>query len=276
MEGTAQHVRSALAGPDFRRLLAIRLVGQGGDGLFQVALLASVLAPEQQNTAVGLFLTVLVTALPFTLLGPFVGVFIDRWPRRRILTVAPLLKASLLPLAMLNPTRWAPLFYLGALAVISINRFHLTTAGAVVPRLVDVDDLLTANSMATVGGSVATLFGVFVGGQVADAVGSPLPVVAAAALAWTATSWIASTIATDLAPMAIPESDELLRHAVRPGGRGDARRRPGARQDAVRARPDRHVHRRPDRPGDHPHAHPGGLPRRVRRRGRAPSRTSWG
>ncbi len=54
--GHAEHVRGALAGPDFRRLLAFRLVGQVGDGLFQVALLASVVfAPEQQSTTVGLF-----------------------------------------------------------------------------------------------------------------------------------------------------------------------------------------------------------------------------
>ncbi|MEX0984865.1 MAG: MFS transporter [Actinomycetota bacterium] len=215
MAETADRARSALAQPDFRRLLAMRLIGQGGDGLFQVALLASVLAPDQQNTTVGLFLTVLVTALPFTILGPFVGVFIDRWPRRKILTIAPLVKAALLPLAMLDPSGWAPLFYLGALAVISVNRFHLTTAGAVVPRLVAVQDLLTANSLATVGGSLTTLLGIFAGGKIADAAGTPLPAVAMAAVAWTATSWYASRIGSDLAPMAIPESRELLRHAVR-------------------------------------------------------------
>jgi len=124
-------------------------------------------------------------------------------------------KTALLPLAMLDPVRFAPFFYLGALAVISVNRFHLTTAGAVVPRMVAVDDLLAANSVATVGGSVATLMGVFVGGKIADAAGSALPAIAIAAIAWTTTSYLASRIGTDLAPMSIPGDRELLRHAVR-------------------------------------------------------------
>ena len=76
-------VRSALRSGDFRRLLWIRLCGQGGDGIFQAALVASVVFnPDQQNTAKGLLAASAVTILPYTLLGPFVGVFIDRWPRR--------------------------------------------------------------------------------------------------------------------------------------------------------------------------------------------------
>jgi hypothetical protein len=70
--------------PDYRKLLWIRLSGQGGDGIFLVALTASVVFnAQQQNTAHGLLVTTMVTIAPFTLLGPFVGVFIDRWSRRR-------------------------------------------------------------------------------------------------------------------------------------------------------------------------------------------------
>ena len=60
------------------------------------------------------------------------------------------------------------LFFAGALWVLSVNRFYLATAVAVVPRLVPTEDLLMANSMATVGGTVALLLGVFVGGWMVD------------------------------------------------------------------------------------------------------------
>jgi MFS family permease len=213
-ETTLAQMRGALRGRDLRRLLAIRLVGQGGDGFFQVALLASVLAPDQGSTLVDLFLTGVVTALPFTLLGPFVGVFIDRWPRRSILRFAPLLKAALLPLVMLGPSRPAA-FYLGALAVISVNRFQLSAAGAVVPRLVAADDLLAANSIVTVGGSLANLVGVFIGGQLAQITGSPAWSVSIAGICWVVTSWVASRIGSDLSPLTLPEAPELLRHQVR-------------------------------------------------------------
>jgi MFS family permease len=212
---TLAHIRGAMRGPDLRRLLAIRLIGQGGDGFFQVALLASVLAPGAGSTLLDLFLTGVVTALPFTLLGPFVGVFIDRWPRRSILRFAPLLKAAILPLVLIGPARSPAAFYLGALAVISVNRFQLSTAGAVVPRLAAADDLLAANSVVTVGGSLANLLGVFVGGQLAEIVGTPAVSVVIAGVCWVVTSWVATRIASDLSPLTLPEDDVLLRHQVR-------------------------------------------------------------
>ena len=64
----------------------------------------------------------------------------------------------------------------------SVNRFFLATAQAVVPRLVPTEDLLAANSIATVGGTVALLAGVFAGGLVADAFGTVAIVVTAAAM----------------------------------------------------------------------------------------------
>jgi MFS family permease len=209
-------VKSALTGADFRRLLGIRLLGQCGDGFFQAALVTSVVFnPSEGSTAGGLFRAALITALPFTILGPFVGVFIDRWPRRRILTFAPLVKACLAGFVLFDPSTHAVPFYLGALAVISVNRFHLATAGAVVPRLVRSEDLLGANSVATVGGTLALLVGAFAGGKIADAAGSSVPIVVIAIVAWLAVAWIASRIRSDLAPMTIPESPELLRHQVR-------------------------------------------------------------
>src|SRR6266550_2846674 len=213
--GALQRARAALRGPDFRKLFAIRVVGQGGDGFFTVALFASVVFnPNEHNTTLGLFKAGLITALPFTLVGPFVGVFIDRWQRRHILAYAPLLKAALLGLVLFDPTTHAVPFYVGALAVISINRFYLATASAVVPRLVPSDDLLIANSLATVGGTLALLVGFFIGGQLADAGGSG-PVVAVAAGAWLAATWIAIRLRSDLAPRTIPEPEELLRHQLR-------------------------------------------------------------
>ena len=215
--GTGARVRAAMRAGDFRRLLWIRLSGQGGDGIFQAALIASVVFnPDQQNTAEGLLYASLVTILPFTLLGPFVGVFIDRWSRRKILTIAPLLKIAFVPLILFDPLHWPTkiLFFAGALAVLSINRFQLAAASAVVPRLVPAEDLLIANSIATVGGTLALLVGVFLGGKVADTIGE-VSVILIATLAWLVASLVAGRIQSDLAPMTLPESPELLRHAIR-------------------------------------------------------------
>src|SRR6266508_1407967 len=132
MEGTIGRARGALRSPDFRRLFAIRLISQSADGLFQAALVASVVfSPTDQSTTTGFAIATLVVSLPFSVLGPFTGVFIDRWSRRRILVVAPLLRAALVWLVLFHPETAALPFYLGALWVLSVNRFYLSTAVAV-------------------------------------------------------------------------------------------------------------------------------------------------
>ena len=213
--GTLERARGALRSHDFRRLFGVRLVSQFGDGLFQAAVIASVVFnPEEQSTTVGLFKATLVVSLPFSILGPFVGVFIDRWSRRRILVRAPWLRTATVALVLFDPVHEAVPFFAGALVVLSVNRFFLATAQAVVPRLVPSEDLLIANSMATVGGTVALLTGVFVGGKLADAFGDVGIVLAAGAL-WLAASLLASQVRSDLAPHALPEDPGMLRHEVR-------------------------------------------------------------
>src|ERR687892_1592832 len=139
--GTIARARDALQSADFRRLFAIRLVSQSADGLFQAALIASVVfSTEKQSTTVGFAIATLVILLPFSVVGPFTGVFIDRWSRRRILVVAPLLRTALVWLAMFNPETAALPFYLGVLWVLSVNRFYLATAVAVIPRGVPTED----------------------------------------------------------------------------------------------------------------------------------------
>lgn len=214
--GTLERTRGALRNADFRKLVAVRLVGQAGDGFFQAALVASVVfAPEEQSTTIGLFKAYLIIALPFSVLGPFVGVFIDRWSRRRILVAAPLLKAALVGAALFDPTTQAWPFYGGTLLVISVNRFLLAAAQAVVPRLVPREDLLVANSIATVGGTVSLLVGVFVGGRIVDATGSSVPVIVVAGVTALAVSAIASRMRSELAPHVLPGARAALRHELR-------------------------------------------------------------
>jgi len=213
---TRQRAREALRSDDFRRLFTIRLITQSGDGLFQAALISSIVFnPEEQNTILGFAIATLIVSLPFSILGPFTGVFIDRWSRRKILVVAPWLRAAAVWLVLFDPKAAPVLFFGGALWVLSVNRFYLATAVAVMPRLVPTEDLLMANSMATVGGTVALLLGVFVGGWMADLVGDA-PVIAIAGAEWLVASLVATRIRSPLLPHHVPEApvrDEIRRVA---------------------------------------------------------------
>ena len=214
MRPTRQRARDALRSDDFRRLFTIRLLSQSGDGLFQAALISSVVFnPEEQSTILGFAIAILVVSLPFSILGPFTGVFIDRWSRRRILVVAPWLRAAAVWMVLFQPRSAPVLFFGGALWVLSVNRFYLATAVSVVPRLVPTEDLLIANSMATVGGTVALLLGVFVGGWMADLLGDA-PVVVLAGAEWVVSSFVAARIRDPLVPHHVPEApvaDEVRR-----------------------------------------------------------------
>ena len=216
MKPTRQRAREALRSDDFRRLFTIRLITQSGDGLFQAALISSIVFnPEEQNTILGFAIATLIVSLPFSIIGPFTGVFIDRWSRRKILVVAPLLRVALMWLVLFEPKAAPVLFFGGALWVLSVNRFYLATAVAVVPRLVPTQDLLIANSMTTVGGTVALLLGVFVGGWIADLVGN-VPVIAIAGVEWLVASLVATRIRSPLLPHHVPEApvrDEIRRVA---------------------------------------------------------------
>jgi MFS family permease len=224
---TRQRAREALRSDDFRRLFMIRLITQSGDGLFQATLIASIVFnPEEQNTILGFAIATLLISLPFSILGPFTGVFIDRWSRRKILVVAQLLRVAAMWLVLFDPKAAPVLFFAGALWVLSVNRFYLATAVAVVPRLVPTEDLLMANSMATVGGTVALLLGVFVGGWMVElAGGNRAPAIALAGVEWLVASVLATKIRSPLLPHHVPEAPvgDELRRVVREFGDGITR-----------------------------------------------------
>ncbi len=149
--------RSILAGKGFRRLLGVRLTSQVADGLFQAGLAGSILFnPNQKSSPVEIAMGVAVLLLPYSVLGPYVGVLLDRWDRRASLSVANLARAVLvLPSAALlwNGSQGAG-FAFFALLVIAINRFFLAGLSAALPRVVDDEKLVPANALAATLGTI--------------------------------------------------------------------------------------------------------------------------
>ncbi|SFJ49254.1 hypothetical protein SAMN05216275_109158 [Streptosporangium canum] len=159
-------LRVVLEGRDFRRLFGTRLVSQFSDGIFQFAVAGfAFFSPEKSTSAVGIAAGLAVLLLPYSILGPFVGVFIDRWSRRQILVIAPLVRGALLLLAAALVAAGAPdaLFYTAALAVLGVNRFFLAALGASLPHVVPADRLMVANAVTPTSGTVLTFVGVGAG-----------------------------------------------------------------------------------------------------------------
>ncbi|MFJ1833251.1 MFS transporter [Streptomyces sp. NPDC088175] len=147
---------------NFRRLLAVRLLSQSADGVFQVALAAHVVfSPEKQASAGAIASAMAVLLLPYSLIGPFAGALLDRWPRRQVFLYGNLLRAALACCTALLILGSAPdwLFYSSALCVTAVNRFVLAGLSAALPRVVDSDRLVLANSLSPTAGTLAATAG---------------------------------------------------------------------------------------------------------------------
>ncbi|MFE7505100.1 MFS transporter [Promicromonospora sp. NPDC057488] len=155
-------LRALLRLPGFRKLFAVRLVSQAGDGMFQVGL-ANLLffSPESQGSASAIAGAFALMLAPFTVVGPFAGVFLDRWQRRQVLVygnaVRVLITGTMAVLMLAQGV--TPAIYVLGLAALSVNRFLLAGLSAGLPRVVQGDLLLTANALTPTLGAGAAFLG---------------------------------------------------------------------------------------------------------------------
>jgi MFS family permease len=180
------HLLHLLRGQWFRRLFAVRITSQFGDGWFQVGLASYVLfSPEKQPTAGAIATTLTVMLLPFSVLGPFAGVFLDRWPRRQVLAFANLARLGIVAALAVLVGYGVPdfVFYVVVVASLSVNRFVLAGLSASLPHTVDREDLVTANALTPTLGAIAALVGGLLG-TVLRSVANDVLVLAVAATAY--------------------------------------------------------------------------------------------
>jgi len=159
-------VRSLLRRKDFRALYSTRLVGQFGDGFFQAALASFVLfSPEREPNATAIAVAFGILLLPYSLIGPFAGVFLDRWLRRNILVRANLLKALLtIPvMAAVLAGNDSVILGISVLAVLGVGRFILAGLSASLPHVVKGKELIYANALTPTSGTIAYVIGAATG-----------------------------------------------------------------------------------------------------------------
>jgi len=155
-------LRVVLAERNFRRLFATRLISQAGDGVFTAGLGAYVFFNQTSFPNPGAAAaSFAVLYLPYSLIGPFAGVFIDRWSRRQILVWSALLRATFVVFtaSLVASGRLGPPLYVSVLAVLGVNRFFLSSLSAALPHVVGEDLLVMANAVAPTAGTIAAFLG---------------------------------------------------------------------------------------------------------------------
>jgi MFS family permease len=214
---------------DFRRLFSTRLTSQASDGMFQSALASLFFfSPEKQTSATSVAAAFATLLLPYSIVGPFAGVLLDRWRRRQVLVVANVLRAGMV-------TGVAALVFLGVdgvplyaavLACLSVNRFFLAGLSAALPHVVHRDELVMANSVSTTTGTIVAITGAGIGYLLRKVLGEGSTadgrVILVAAVIYLGAAALAARMDRDLLGPDLDAEEPRTREAVRRVVRGMA------------------------------------------------------
>lgn len=160
-------LRAVLGRPQFTLLVVGQTTSQLGDKLHHMALLNLIAAAAAVSTS-GIELAKLASAvtLPVVLFGPIAGALVDRWNKRATMIVCDLLRALLVAtipfIYHLTGSIWP--VYVMAFVVALLGLFFNSAKMALIPNLVEHEQLLAANAALTSIGRLATVAGIVGGG----------------------------------------------------------------------------------------------------------------
>ena len=156
--------------PAFRSLWLAQVISLTGDWFNTIASVIIVSRYTTSGLAVGsLFLA---RALPPFLLSPVAGVVADRFDRRKVLILSDVLRAGVVSCFLLiNGPEDLWLLYVLTVMQFSVSAFFEPARAALVPALVESDELLTANTLSSITWSAMLTLGGAIGGLTASLFG---------------------------------------------------------------------------------------------------------
>lgn len=167
------------ANPDFATLMGVQFLAQAGQGVIQGAIGKSIAFGGEKGFDVStvpsadyLLKVVLALYVPYTLISPFIGVFIDRFQRRKVVSwtnvsvaavVVVVAGAFILPLGKAtsegNVTATVALIA-ALLAAQAAVRVVLAVKSAAIPDVLSGKDLLQGNALSQAGGALFQIVGI--------------------------------------------------------------------------------------------------------------------
>ena len=106
-------------------------------------------------------------ALPTLLLGLVAGTFVDRWDRKRVMVVSDVARALIAPgYLLLQSSADLPIAIVTAFLLASFGVFFYPARTALLPSMVDDDELMSANGTMQLGNTIARLAGPALAGAV--------------------------------------------------------------------------------------------------------------
>lgn len=158
--------------PDFARLWLAQVISLLGDW-FNTIVLSALVAQFSGGSGLAVSGFLLARFLPPLIIGPFAGVLVDRFDRKRLLILSDVGRAivTVLMLLALHPDRlW--LIYVLTIIQWSISAIFEPGRSAIMPSLMPRDKLVIANTLSSVTWSVMLAVGAITGGVVALVLGT--------------------------------------------------------------------------------------------------------
>jgi MFS family permease len=149
--------------PAFRSLWLAGLVSEAGDWLLFIAL--PIVVYRLTGSALGTSFAFLAQLAPAILLAPLAGRLADRHDRRRLMLVICGLQAiSLLPLLLVDDRSGLPIIYAVIVIQSGLTALFDPAKNALLPTMVNREQLVAANSLVALNEGVARLVGGPLGG----------------------------------------------------------------------------------------------------------------
>ncbi len=155
----------------FAALMGTQFVALAADGIVQASLAKSIAFGGQKGFDVTtapstryLLIVVLALYVPYTVLSPFVGAFIDRYDRKLLLIRSNLFRAAVVAVAALALAAGGDalpdaVLIVAILVALACTRMLLAIKSAGLPAVVHGRDLLQANGLSQAGGAIFQVVG---------------------------------------------------------------------------------------------------------------------
>jgi MFS family permease len=205
-------VLATLRQRNFALLWIAGLISYAGNWILIAALPVHIFERTGSTLAAGLIW--IVYPLSGLLFGSIAGVFVDRWDRRLTMVGVNLLQAVLLPFLLLglrDDALWV--LYVVAFAEGVLANFMYPAEGALLPRLVGEERLVTANALNSLNDNLARIAGPAIGGLLLANTGLAGAIVVDAASYLVAALLIALIAVPGGTRAAAPVSDERIEMA---------------------------------------------------------------
>jgi MFS family permease len=169
---------SVFSNVDFASLMSVQFLSMAADGLVRGSIAKSIAFGGQEGFDVTtvpnadyLLKVVLALYIPYTFISPFIGVFIDRFERRRVLSVSNVVTAvvvtivaagALLPLGDDTSEGRVAItagLILGMLVMQACVRVVLAVKSAAMPDVLSGRDLIQGNGLSQAGGALFQVLG---------------------------------------------------------------------------------------------------------------------